>query len=348
MTRTFEDKPATRSSVPLLIGLTGASGSGKTFSALRLATGIQRVAGGEIFVVDTESRRSLHYADVFRFRHVEFTAPFSPLDYLAAIEHCVSKGAKTIVVDSMSHEHEGPGGVLEWHDRLTDELAQRWKTSREKVQLTAWGEPKAARRRLINTVLQLGCNAVFCFRAKDKIKPPPKGEREVQSLGWMPIAGEEFVYEMTANCLLYPGSKGTPTWNPVLAGEKQMTKLPSYLSTVLNPGGNGTGQQLSEDIGEAMAKWASGDDVFGNTLEAIQSASTLAELDAIKPRLQEIKAGRKLPPKQYSMLVDAAKSRKDALENPEPPTGYAPEEHPEVEGDPNYGMEPPDADNDGR
>ena len=34
--RTFTAKPAIRESVPLLIGLFGCSGSGKTFSALRL------------------------------------------------------------------------------------------------------------------------------------------------------------------------------------------------------------------------------------------------------------------------------------------------------------------------
>jgi ABC-type sulfate/molybdate transport systems ATPase subunit len=76
MSRTFTDSPAVRESVPLLVGLMGASGSGKTYSALRIATGMQRVAGGEIFVIDTESKRSLHYADTFKFRHVPFDAPF--------------------------------------------------------------------------------------------------------------------------------------------------------------------------------------------------------------------------------------------------------------------------------
>lgn len=98
--RTFEDKPAARERVPLLIGLMGPSGGGKTYSALRLATGIQRVSGGEIFVVDTEARRALHYADRFRFRHLAFAPPFGSLDYLAAIEHCAKKGAGVVIVDS--------------------------------------------------------------------------------------------------------------------------------------------------------------------------------------------------------------------------------------------------------
>lgn len=80
MVRTFVDKPAVRDKVPLLIGLAGPSGGGKTFSALRLASGMQRVSGGDVYVVDTESKRALHYADKFKFRHLEFTAPFGPLD----------------------------------------------------------------------------------------------------------------------------------------------------------------------------------------------------------------------------------------------------------------------------
>src|SRR6266849_4599710 len=78
MARKFEDRPAVREATPLLIGLVGPSNSGKTFSALRLATGIQRVSGGDIWGIDTESRRMLHYADKFKFRHVPFGAPFGP------------------------------------------------------------------------------------------------------------------------------------------------------------------------------------------------------------------------------------------------------------------------------
>src|SRR4051812_34294852 len=114
-TRTFDDRPATREKTPILVGLVGPSGTGKTYSALRLAAGFQRVSGGETYLIDTEARRALHYAEKFTFRHRAFGAPFSPLDYLSAIEHCVKKGATTIIVDSMSHEHEGPGGVLEMH-----------------------------------------------------------------------------------------------------------------------------------------------------------------------------------------------------------------------------------------
>ncbi|RYD85626.1 MAG: hypothetical protein EOP84_01855, partial [Verrucomicrobiaceae bacterium] len=56
--RRFTIAPAIRRPVPLLLGLAGPSGSGKTYSALRLATGIARVASGDVVVIDTENKRA--------------------------------------------------------------------------------------------------------------------------------------------------------------------------------------------------------------------------------------------------------------------------------------------------
>jgi hypothetical protein len=253
MARTFEDKPATRERTPLFVGLIGPSGSGKTFSALRLASGFQRVSGGDIFFVDTEARRALHYADRFRFRHVPFGRPFGPLDYLAAVEHCVRKGAGTIIIDSMSHEHEGPGGVLEQHAQETTRLARAWKTSEDKAKFSAWNKPKTERRRLITTLTQEACNFILCFRAKPKIKPVR--DDDPLELGLMPIAGEEYVYEMTVKFLLYPGSQGIPTIESDYPGERTMIKIPEQFRDYLY---QSRGRNLSEDAGEYLARWAAG------------------------------------------------------------------------------------------
>jgi hypothetical protein len=251
MTRTFDDRPATREKTPILVGLVGPSGGGKTFSALRLAEGFQRVTGGETYVIDTEARRSLHYAERFKFRHIAFGAPFSPLDYLSAIEHCLKKGATTIIVDSMSHEHEGPGGVLEMHEAELDRMAGKDYDKRNKLTMLAWSKPKAQRRRLINAILQMEANFVFGFRAKPKIKMV-RGEDPVP-LGYQPIAGDEFVYELTLKCLLLPGANGTPTWQSDMIGERAMIKLPEQFKATF-----AKSPQLTEDIGEQLARWAAG------------------------------------------------------------------------------------------
>lgn len=251
--RTFTDSPAVRRQVPTFVGLVSPSGGGKTFSALRLAMGMQRVVGGDIFGIDTEADRMLHYAEGFgfRFRHVPFEAPFNPLSYLAAFEHCARRGAKTIICDSASHMHEGPGGTLESHAAELDRLAGHDFDKRKRVAMLAWQKPKAELRRFLNTLLQMRVNVIFCFRAKEKLKL--ETGREPTPLGFMPIAGDEMFFEMTLSALLYPNSGGIPTWQPEEMGEKAIVKLPSQFKALF-----AQRRPLDEATGEALATWAAG------------------------------------------------------------------------------------------
>src|SRR5437868_6709766 len=83
MNAAFKFSPAVREQIPLIIGLAGGTGSGKTYTALELATGM---AGGKRFgLIDTESSRAKHYADRFAFDHGELVAPFRPERYQEAI-----------------------------------------------------------------------------------------------------------------------------------------------------------------------------------------------------------------------------------------------------------------------
>lgn len=249
--RTFESVLGKREKVPLLIGLMGCSGSGKTFSALRLASGIQKINGGEIYVIDTESKRAAYYAETFKFQHVEFKAPFGSSDYLDALRHCEKQGAGVIIVDSMSHEHSGEGGYLDMHAREVERMSGGDAAKAERVKMAGWIKPSAARQRLINGILQLNANFIFCFRAKEKTKPKTGGG--IQEMGWMPIAGEEFLFEMTLNCLLPPQARGVPQWRSDFAGEKMMMKLPKQFEALF-----ADGRALDESHGQALAEWARG------------------------------------------------------------------------------------------
>lgn len=327
--RTFEHRHASRESVPLLVGIYGPSGSGKTYSALRLASGIRRVSGGKVFVIDTEARRSLHYAADFDFEHLQFDAPFGPLDYLAALQHCEKNGAKVVVIDSMSHEHEGPGGVLEMHEQQAEELSRKWNQSRDAVNFPAWAKPKSERRRLINSILQLQINLVSCFRAKEKTKPGPKGSRELMHLGFMPIAGEEYIYEQTLCALLEPGANGVPTWvgGKDAPGEQRMIKLPKQFQSLF-----ANSRQFDEDMGEAMARWAAGThgsngaSRFDELSKAIDAANTAAVLDLLIPQFEEAKKSRAITPAHLNALRAAWKERQSELQNSppvDPETGEA-------------------------
>lgn len=258
MTFKFED--ASRDGTPLLIGLVGASGSGKTYSALRLAKGIQSVRGGKIVGIDTESKRMSHYADRFTFRRLNFGAPFSSVRYLEALKAAVIEAeGGVVIVDSMSHEHEGEGGYLELHETELDRMAGNdWK-KREKCTFTAWIKPSGNRRRLINGLLQMNCAFIFCFRAKEKMKITA-GEQP-KSIGWQAIAGEEFSFEMTVRCLLQPNCEGKPDWSEDAfkygVAKREVAHIP-FLPD---------GKQIDEEVGVKLANWARG---------------TNPELDALK------------------------------------------------------------------
>src|SRR3954462_11620141 len=104
MSYTF--RPLKRERIPLLIGVAGGTGSGKTMSALRLARGL---AGGKPFAgIDTENGRMSAYAEEFpEVQTAEITAPFRPSKYADAVEAAERAGFPVIVVDSASHEWYG-------------------------------------------------------------------------------------------------------------------------------------------------------------------------------------------------------------------------------------------------
>ncbi|OWK42167.1 ATP-binding protein [Fimbriiglobus ruber] len=242
---------AKRESTPLLIGLVGPSGGGKTKSALRLAAGIQKVRGGKLVGVDSEARRMLHYADEFPLTYLEFKPPFSSRRYLEALQAAAQKAEGGVVIlDSTSHEHEGEGGYLEMHEAELNRMAgDDWK-KRERMNFTAWIKPAQERRRLINSILQMNCAFIFCFRAKEKLKIV-KGHEPIQ-LGWQAIAGEEFAFEMTVRCLLPPGANGVPDWSEE-AFRQGVAKRSDFHAPLIPDG-----VQLNEDIGERLAQWAKG------------------------------------------------------------------------------------------
>jgi hypothetical protein len=255
--RTFEDKPAVRSRVPLIIGITGSSFSGKTMSALRLATGIERVVGGPIYFVDSESSRALHYADYFKFQHCPFAPPYGPLDYIAAFEHCAKKGAKIIVCDQMSFEHNGEGGVMDQAEAFLEKrCGDDWKM-REKMLMLSLVKPKGDRKKLKRWIITHGQIVfILLYRATDKIKPVKGGEP--LKLGWQPETTSDLPYEMTARFLLTPGSEGVPMITPEERAEIAQIKNPRQFKTLIKPG-----EQLNEDLGKRMARWAVGGSADG-------------------------------------------------------------------------------------
>lgn len=265
----------------IIVGITGASFSGKTYSALRMATGFKRVLGGSISVIDTEADRARHYEEYFEFDHVPFPAPHGPIDYKDAIDSCVSRGATIIVVDNMSHEHEGEGGVLDQIERFMEAKEaeyreKNWNFNRETFNFSAQIKPKRERRELNRRIVQLGKQVIFilCYQAQEKIRPRKKGEtddkgkpiREPEVLGWQPITTSTLPRDMTVRFLLTPACEGVPLLMPPNAEEQKLIKQPRQFKEWFQPG-----EPLSEAMGERLANWA-----IRKAAPAVRSTSSAA------------------------------------------------------------------------
>lgn len=264
---TFSFRPAKRENVSLLIGLAGASGSGKTYTAMRLAKGM---AGDAPFcVIDTEAGRAKHYADDFRFDHGDLTPPFSPSRYADAIAAADAAKYSVIVVDSSSHEHAGDGGMLDMQEAEFQRMG-----ARDSAKMASWVKPKGEHRRMVSRLLQVRAHLILCFRAAEKIEmvKGQDGKMEVRKKvtaigldGWVPICEATLPYELTASFLLLPGQPGVP--HPIKLQEQMRPFFP-------------LDKPITEESGKRLAEWAR-----GTVSEPVAESPAPENADAILGRI---------------------------------------------------------------
>lgn len=243
MTITF--KPAVRSGVNLLIGLISGSGGGKTYTAMRLASGI---CGDKKFaVIDAEAGRASHYADQFSFDVLELRAPFSPAAYTEAILAANAAGYPVIVCDSFSHEYAGDGGILDMQEQEFVRMG-----SREAVKVASWIKPKTEHKRMMTKLLQVKAHLILCFRAEQKIEMVRDADNKLkivpkQSLtgldGWIPLTEKSVPFELTVSLMFTPDAPGMP--KPIKLQEQHKHLFP--LNKLVN-----------EESGRGIAAWAAG------------------------------------------------------------------------------------------
>lgn len=166
----FEIKPAEFKIIPN-IAFVGKSSSGKTYSALLFARGYVGKQG-KIIVIDTENERSLCYAgdsEIGHFDVLSLQAPYTSERYIQAyIQACMHVGKDgAVIIDSMSHEWEGIGGILEEVEKFTG-----------KNKVMAWNLPKRRHNKLVHQLANPQAMTILTFRIKDKMidaTDPSKG-----------------------------------------------------------------------------------------------------------------------------------------------------------------------------
>ena len=180
-------KKATKYQSKLRLALAGPSGSGKTFTALTLATALAE--SGEVAVIDTERGSASKYADLFQFDVQELDS-FHPNNYINAIHEAEQAGYAVLVIDSLSHAWNGPGGLLEQVEAIT-------KRSKSGNSFNAWGEATPLQNRLIDTITRSKMHIICTMRTKTEyvIEPNSYGKMAPRKVGTAPVQRADVEYE---------------------------------------------------------------------------------------------------------------------------------------------------------
>jgi hypothetical protein len=180
-------KQSQRQQVKLRLGLSGASGFGKTKSALLLAYGMTQ-DWSKIAVIDTENSSADLYSDLGSYNVLDLQAPYSPERYIQAIELCEKSGIEVIIIDSASHEWNGSGGCLEIHEKLGGRFQD-------------WANVTPRHQAFINKILQSTCHIITTTRRKMdySLDIGSNGKTKVVKHGTKEITRDGFEYELTIN-----------------------------------------------------------------------------------------------------------------------------------------------------
>ena len=293
------------------LGLSGASGTGKTYSALLVARGLAESTSGRkgapIGIVDTENRRALHYREAFpEMVHFDMTAVddsgemigFGPERWIEVIDAAEAAELPVLVIDSFSHAWEGVGGVLDLHAQTLDRLSGGNEQLKDKRSQLAWAEVKPRYRRLIDRIVRARCNIVICTRAKPVMQDMKSGKNvratktRRPDVPWDPAADGDLMFEMTAMMILDPAAPGCPV---------HQIKCADQFKALFD-----ARAPLGVDTGRAMAEWARGGGGAQAQKEVLDAARAAARggKEALQAHYRGLSAEHK---RLVSTIIDEVK-----------------------------------------
>jgi len=193
---------------PLIIGLSGLSDSGKTYSALMIAKALAEMHGGFVAAGDTEGRMKKYadaevYPELHPFRATRWLPPFNGDRAVELCKSAIEAGAGCIILDSATDEWEGDGGVLQSQEMHLARMAGDDFRKRDKLNMPAWAKAKAPHKRWHTYLLTMPVPIILCHRAREKIKMVKKGNKtEIVDAGVQPICDTRLVYDMMVHLLM--------------------------------------------------------------------------------------------------------------------------------------------------
>ena len=264
----FTVKKAVREKIYTKIALMAPSGGGKTYGALRLATGmaeeIEKETGkkAKILMGNTEQKRGYYYANEFDYDIVDIEAPHNPEKYVEFLEFAVAEGYSIVIIDSSSHEWEGKGGCLELHQQAGGQY-QNWKSITPR------------HNRFINAIADSPIHVIATMRGKDQYEmiKDERGKASVQKLGVGAKQRDGFEYEFTCTFLIDQKTNTAEV-------EKDNTHLFEGNGAIL----------LTEDHGRKIIKWANEGSSYTppKRIEEDKAAANADAVPELKKKITEV------------------------------------------------------------
>lgn len=175
-------KKATKSQSKLRAAIFGASGSGKTYTSLKIAKGFQNVIQSPIAVIDTERGSASKYADKFDFDVLELEKK-NITNYIDAIKEAQKAQYKILVIDSLSHA---------WQE-LLEEIDHIAQTKFKGNTWSAWSQGTPKQRSLIDAILNFDGHIIASMRAKTEWET--NENKKLIRVGTSPEQGKGIEYE---------------------------------------------------------------------------------------------------------------------------------------------------------
>lgn len=180
----FQRAQRTQSKIKLAI--TGPAGSGKTYSALRLARGLIG-KGGKIALIDTENGSASLYSEQFNFDVLNLVPPFEDTCFVEGINAAVKAGYDVLIIDSASHFWEA---ILEFKDKLDRRGGNSFSN---------WNEAGKHFKEVLNAVLHSQIHVIACLRSKTEyvVETNERGRSIPRKVGLAPVMRDGIEYEFT-------------------------------------------------------------------------------------------------------------------------------------------------------
>lgn len=179
--------PATRKKTKLRMILIGPAGSGKTYTALKIAKGL----GDKIAVFDTESGSASKYAgDVAVFDSFEPTT-FEPERYIEAIEAAGDAKYDVLIIDSLTHAWVGKGGLLDAINKFDR------KNGGSGDKFRGWADATPRQMALVDAMLRAKCHIIATIRSKMEYvqEKDSNGRTIIRKVGLQPVQRDGLEYE---------------------------------------------------------------------------------------------------------------------------------------------------------